>query len=519
MKYRYSAIDRSNLKWFPADNSVQTLREIELKVGELRGLKPFELEFLYPLSVILGVNGSGKSTLLSMAACAFHGATNGFRMHDRKTTYYTFSDFFVQANDEVPPAGIQIYYGINNDRWNKRDPGLGYQIRSKNRNGKWNNYNRRVRRNVAFLGIQRIVPDSESSTHRTYRKYFSPQPHKHAKSICEIASKIFKRQYSQFEICKLPQRYMLPKVESEGVRYSGFNMGAGEKAVFLLLQTIFDVGVGGLIIIDELELGLHASAQKELVFALKALCLELHCQIICSSHSPSIIEAIPPEGRFLIEKDGAKTKIKKNVGVAYAVGHLAHRNTGELQIFCEDEKSEQIIRNILPHDLRERVSLVYIGSSEAVVRQLAAHYKARAGHDVLAVLDGDKKSEFSGFLKRFNDYLESPAAPDQSKVWASKRIRFLPSPHWPEKVILDSVLANEKSIKDLEMLWQCANVDAKIRESFLAGRHNEFYELSQSVHLDEQRVFSDVVTTCLNQSDIFKALLDDIRAQLEDPLF
>ena len=112
MPYNYSQIDKDNLNWFPKDNTKATLLTIKLDDGHIRGLYNFELEFKYPISVIAGKNGSGKSTILALAACAFHNSKDGFEFPGRKNTYYTFSNFFIQSKDEIPPEGISIKYKI-----------------------------------------------------------------------------------------------------------------------------------------------------------------------------------------------------------------------------------------------------------------------------------------------------------------------------------------------------------------------------------------------------------------------
>lgn len=116
MKYKYSKIDTDNLKWFANDMSKASLTEISIRKGSLRGLGNFKIEFEYPISVIAGKNGSGKSTILALAACAFHNNNNGFHLPESKTSYYTYSDFFIQTTEEVPPEGIEIWYHF---RYNK----------------------------------------------------------------------------------------------------------------------------------------------------------------------------------------------------------------------------------------------------------------------------------------------------------------------------------------------------------------------------------------------------------------
>lgn len=56
------------------------------------------------------------------------------------------------------------------------------------------------------------------------------------------------------------------------MRYSGFNMGGGESSVFEILTAVFESGEGALLVVDEIELGLHEKAQRRLIEELKKLC-------------------------------------------------------------------------------------------------------------------------------------------------------------------------------------------------------------------------------------------------------
>lgn len=57
-----------------------------------------------------------------------------------------------------------------------------------------------------------------------------------------------------------------------------------------------DKYVGGLLVIDELDVGFHPHAIDRLVKALKAHAKRLDLQIIATTHSPRLIEAVHPEG-------------------------------------------------------------------------------------------------------------------------------------------------------------------------------------------------------------------------------
>jgi len=133
-KYRDSREDKQLRFWFNSDMTCALLKQIDLSVGGLRGLEKCKLTLNYPITAIAGRNGAGKSTLLAMACCAFHAKSNQYRLPGRKHSYYTFSDFFFQHTNEVPPAGIEIYYQIAYNSWRKsadhpEGVGLAFQKR------------------------------------------------------------------------------------------------------------------------------------------------------------------------------------------------------------------------------------------------------------------------------------------------------------------------------------------------------------------------------------------------------
>ena len=225
-----------------------------------------------------------------------------------------------------------------------------------------------------------------------------------------------------------------PSLRAGDVRYSGFNMGAGESAVFEILMALFEAGRGSLLIIDELELGLHEQAQIKFVQELKQLCNELHCQVICSTHSHVVLQALPPEGRFFLETTDNRTLVTNPVSPDYACGKLRGANVGELDVFVEDELAASILRLGIPHHLRQRVNIVPIGSSSAVIRMMASRY-LEGKDNCLDVLDGDKRSAHAKNISLFGNYAENRfrESKEEMESWAKKRLTYLPSENTPER--------------------------------------------------------------------------------------
>lgn len=521
MKYKYSKLDKDNLKWFANDMSKATLTEIDIRQGNLRGLHHFNLQFNYPISVIAGKNGSGKSTILALSACAFHNSKKSFRLPERKTSYYTFSDFFIQTSEEIPPEGIEIWYRFRHDNWRKtkKNPtGTGnlYQKREKKKGGKWTNYSSRVNRNVVFLGIQRVVPHSEKSVSKSYRSYFKVVASDGwEEDVKKVVGRILGASYDSYWL-KTHGKYRLPLVASKGNIYSGFNMGAGENALFGIFTTIFGSPPGTLLVVDEIELGLHEKAQKKLILELKKICRKRKVQVICTTHSPAVLESIPPEGRYYIETFANKPIVTPGISVKYAAGKLAGDDSNELDVFVEDGVANTIIESSLNNELRSRVSILPIGSPMAIARQMAAKYKDSKSSECIAILDGDQSSSTSTHLSNFMKALESNKDKDEEENWFQERLYFLPGDTWPEKWIMEQL--RELDTEKLADLLKCSEdeLETYVEEALTTEKHNELYSLSKNLSLDIDYVKGTVTNWLSLEIDSeFSAVISAIQKYLE----
>lgn len=499
MPYRYSQLDKDNTEWFKNDLKPCTLCGIHLRAGKMRGIYPVHIEFEYPITAIAGRNGSGKSTILALACCAYHNRTGGYVPLDRNKPYYTFKDFFVSTDDEEKLEGIEIKYVFLGD-WKSPKTGMRYtrgsQIRKKRRGGKWNDYSRRLSRNVVFLGIQRIVPPSERKTECScYRKFRSTAIDENTKRhILEVAGRVMGKQYTSLDLRTVDRRRLFV-VDRQAHHYSGFNMGAGENAIFTILIELFSAGEGALLVIDEIELGLHEEAQKAFIEELKKICKERHCQIICSTHSGAILDALPPAGRKFIETYPNKTVITTGISAAYATGKLSGKGTKEITVLVEDQMGENIVQEFLPSALRRRVHIVPIGSDQAVLRQLAAHFREN-DYSCIAILDGDKAKERRSakeavrraLEKRYNGWQEN-----EIDAWLDGHLRYFPGETCPEKWILSGV--TPAICQELSVLWGTTEEDvAQIAEEACGCvTHTEFHFISGRIGLPEVRIRADII--------------------------
>lgn len=522
MSYNYSKIDEKLAAWFMNDNSSTLLRSISLRQGQVRSLKKFSLQIDFPITVIAGRNGSGKTTLLALAACAFHNSMEKpFKLTSRKIPYYTFSDFLIQSSEEVSPEGIEIYYGIAYNHWkltanNTMKEGVGIQSISKVKGGKWKSYGGRVSRTVVFFGIDRVVPHSEKSVSKSYRASFIS----HSKNGCEemvkdSVSKVLGISYEDFHF-KSHTKYRLPFVKRGALSYSGFNMGAGENALFEIFYNLYACPEGTLAIIDEVELGLHQQAQKKLIQELKKVCLNRKLQIVCTTHSSTILSEIPPVGRFYIESFQEKTIMIPQISADFAAGKLAGEHSEELVIYVEDGVAKDILESLLDTELRNRILISKIGSDSSVITLMAGMRKANHNINIMGVLDGDKRSELSKKHTQFLKKLESYESVEQETFWIINRLDVLPGNAWPEKWCLN-VLKNTLSDDFLKGIKSTKyQMLEYIEQAEIAGKHNEFYELSKILNMDIgylRKMIANHVT--LNSLSEFSSIMQKISELLK----
>jgi len=518
MAYRYSNTERANLKWFENDATRASLKSIRIEKGEIRGLKKLVIDFHYPITAIAGKNGCGKSTVLALSACAFHNTPNGWKLPDRKTPYFTFSDFFIQADGEVSVDGMSIGYLIHHNNWAASSTmpsgvGIGLQRRRKAKAGRWNDYAKRVDRPVAFFGIERVVPPAEKSVLRSHRYNFSSADRSgFEEAVCESVSKVLSVPYETFEF-RSHGKYRLPWVRRKrGASYSGFNMGAGEKALFELFAAIISAPEGTLFLIDEIELGLHEQAQKGLIRELTELSLSRKVQVICTTHSTTILENLPPEGRIFIESMNGRSSVIPAVSPAFAAGRLSGQGSNELSIYVEDEIAAELVKSALPLNLSSRVTICPIGSHTAIISAMAVRFRDQSLGPAIAVLDGDQRIAGKSHRKKFSAATEGA---NGSLEWLDKRLFFLPSESSPEAAVLGGLL--ELPDDALSSFFRCASDEARdaLDAALLADDHSEIYTFSQRMHMDQRQAWTECCRLLYTyNSDFIDAITEIVESSL-----
>lgn len=206
-----------------------------------------------------------------------------------------------------------------------------------------------------------------------------------------------------------------------------------------ILIDIVEAENNSLILIDEIELGLHPKVQRRLADVIYNICRTEKKQFILTTHSPAMINAFNERSRIFIERSHSnKFKAIHRISVNAALTKMDSLSYPLVNLYCEDEISKLIIlkaigdiqttKNI--QNFSELINVIISGSSTTtyenfvVEKRTFAHKKIKTGY--CCILDGDMKVK-----KKYTGELQFPA---------EDLLFFMFSDLAPEKFLLKSYL-------------------------------------------------------------------------------
>ena len=190
-------------------------------------------------------------------------------------------------------------------------------------------------------------------------------------------------------------------------------LSSGERA---LLHLSMDISQrkSALILIDEIEPGLHPQTQLRLMLELQRIALRNELQIVVTTHSPTVLSSVPEDARLFLERneDGVKLVRPYRDLVQKA---LYGESRDSLSILCEDRIAEHVLRGVFDYlnpilDLRAKDIRIgrATGSSEFL-----AHYRAIArsnfnnfniARDFIFIFDGDASQDEQRFIEETRNH-------------------------------------------------------------------------------------------------------------------
>ncbi len=362
-----------------------------IRICGFRGIADMRIEFEFPVTAFSGLNGAGKSTVGQLAICAYRKPSTG--AHYRR--YYVKDFFPVSVADPSPfepNARVEYSYETN-------QPNAQQTVTVARALKEWSGYKRQPEGYAFYVGFTLYIPKVERRDLSIYRG--SSIDLRATRAIpTEVRAKvgsILNQPYDDLVFQGIGHKNReveLGLATRYGSKYSENNMGFGEGRVLYMVDLMETVPEQSLFVLEEPETSLHEDAQFQLTRYLLDVCDRRHHQMILSTHSSVILEALPPEARKLLLRDSSGVIEFPRISATRARSILSKGQKRGLTVCVEDAFAKLVLTEILRRAdpaLLKAVAIEPIGDKAAVLNgiRLLDHLSINA----IGVRDGDSGAD------------------------------------------------------------------------------------------------------------------------------
>lgn len=313
------------------------LKRLYIKKPPFRKLKDIDISFADRITLIAGHNGIGKSTILALVANGSGLTEKTYSSYTQKTFQGNLNEiihldfeteFALKQGSDLLPKPI-LEYDLSGNTFEKRCA-LTKRARAETRLKAKRDEVRVVPRNhpiktfivpgtaieigvaskvplpTIYLGMTRMLPIGESDPDMVENLIDTSINQEDAKFITSFvnsvigvsaltgSSEIITQEITgTTKSSKHPAYSHSPKSVSLG--QDSLSSIATALASFQKLKREWDDYPGGLLVIDEVDAGFHPHAQRKLIQGIAGVAKKLNLQVIATTHSLSLIEAIHPD--------------------------------------------------------------------------------------------------------------------------------------------------------------------------------------------------------------------------------
>ena len=403
-----------------------------VRIRNLRGIGELRVPFAYPVSVLAGPNRCGKTTVLLACACAY-------RVPDRPRDFVPgalFPNFAGRQGaflDAVQPTELAFEY---------LQQGAPVSMAWR-RGASWNR---------SYMGRKSAGQPERALYLRTLANLTNPSE---VRGILQLARKEFQatevtpdllifadrilgHRYRRLSLIEAGARDLLfaDVRTSRQTSYSEFHMSSGERAILRLSKDLSQLR-DALVLIDEVDVGLHPYTQQQTMLELQRLALRRELQVIVATHSPVVLDSVPEEARLFLDRDDETEEVRLVPPYRDLLQKALYgQSRDQLSILCEDAIAEALIHGVLDvlnPELGMRHDDFVIGRDTGQdefpshVRTLGKFKKLS---DVLVVLDGDargRETELRDIASRFGQVVQPlflpGEGPPEGWIWDTLRSR------------------------------------------------------------------------------------------------
>jgi predicted ATPase len=378
-----------------------------IRFDHFRHISNVELKFVNPITVISGSNCSGKTTTLMAIACSHYhfmrrNVVNGtwertrwgdlmrFTSHDVQLVDWTY---YVTYRDGVFHSPEKRGQHKTTGKWNgvaKKEGQIGTPASDPNG------------RKVYLIDLNRIIPGRHLSRNNYLKaRGASATDISNKRLVNAYVSYIFERTYQVKSLFSAADSQLFAYIG--GDCYSSFNTASGEDVVLAMLTDIVNAEENSLVLIDEIEMGLHPKLQRRLMDVLFRISRIQKKQFIITTHSYAILDSVLPESRLYIDNCNGVFRVIDNVPTKEVLTRMDSERFPVLSVYVEDYVSKRIVMEAVKQlnsanaGLARLLTVVEIGAADKTYlyfkkrREVGPtdHFERRA----VCILDGDMRAQ------------------------------------------------------------------------------------------------------------------------------
>jgi hypothetical protein len=349
----------------------------KIRLNRVRAFTDQAVEFDFPVTALIGTNGGGKSTVLGAAAIAHKSIRPGL--------------FFPKSSiGDESMSNWSIGYDLVDK---SKNPNQLIQRNARFRNSKWARDDL-IDRPVLYFGIQRTVPAGER---REFKKFaamnykFEGTREGLSRTVQEQVARILGKDVSSFQRADVSSSQQFYVGGNGSITYSEFHFGAGESSIIRMVSEIEAAEKNTLVLIEEIENGLHPVAVRRMVEYLIDVAERRSIQSAFTTHSEDALSPLPAEAIWS-SIDGETRQGRISIEALRAItGRIDQR----MAIFVEDEFArewvESIVRDAIPEHMDEIG--IYAVSGDSQAHAIHLHHRKNPAISTylksVCILDGD----------------------------------------------------------------------------------------------------------------------------------
>lgn len=451
-----------------------------MEINGFRGIEGVDLSLDYPVTAISGLNGAGKSTIGQLAICAYRKPTTAVHY---KRQYV--KDFFpVSVADPTPfkpDANVIFHYETDDHKKTQ-------EVTVSRRQSEWSGYKRQPERHCYYVGFTVYIPKVERRDLSVYggkdltfteRRDLEPE-------VVEKMARIIGHKYDDVNFQGISHKKRKSEIgiaSRLGYSYSENNMGFGEGRILYTVDKLETSPEQSLFILEEPETSLHESAQHEFAKYLIDVCNRRHHQIILSTHSSVILNALPPEARKLLIRDKTGIELRDRISTTHIRSILSAGHIRNLDVCVEDTFAKVLLTESIrkkKKDILKAIAIHAIGDKDAV--REATYVLNKTGKKSIAVRDADVGQDKANGLYSFPG-----ENPPEVEVFNNLKVRELIQDKYD--IDVDWVLQRDE-VKDHHKIAKCIADEAEsseevvrtlVIETYINDISNEFDELISDI--------------------------------------